>query len=155
MMLSQPCRQLSLNPLPVGNPESHRLRRPPYGNAVVADELAQLAAVEEHARVSAAKKFSALHAALYSEQSQRLNHIIQIALDSREGHKRRGIRRIMRPCLRRPVSNFLSHWMLLLTFFSSFTAGVASNLSLICKEILRASRLRPSRYCPAPVCGRR
>jgi hypothetical protein len=109
MMFSQPRRQFALNPLAIGNTESHRLRRPPNGNAVVTDDLAELATVEERAWVGAAKEFSAVHAALYSEQSQRLNHIIQIALDSRQGHKRRWFRRIMRSCLRSPITDFLSH----------------------------------------------
>lgn len=80
MMFSQPRRQFALNPLSVGNTESHRLRRPPNGNAVVADDLAELSGLEECSWVVAAKEFLAPNAAFHPEQSQRLDYVVQIAL---------------------------------------------------------------------------
>jgi hypothetical protein len=91
VMLSQPRCQFSFNPFSVCNTESHRQRRPPIWNASVTNELA---AVEEHAGIGAAEKFPALRAALDTEQSQGVNQIIQIVLDSCQG-KQRVFRRIM------------------------------------------------------------
>jgi len=78
MMFSQPRRQFALNPLAVGNTESHRLRRPPNGNAVVADDLAELSGLEECSWVVAAKKVFAPNAAFHPEQSQRLEGVAEV-----------------------------------------------------------------------------
>jgi hypothetical protein len=65
-------------------------------NAAVTDELV---ALEKRAWVRGAEKFPALRAALDPEQSQGVNQIIQIALDTCELCEQRVFRRIMRFCL--------------------------------------------------------